>query len=144
MAIFSHELAPPTFKQNSPIMQTEIQEVYGYKKRIQDATGAPIPVLPILERIMRDEIFHSTLDWQTTRQFNAAARKALRIYQKHQVFHDLEHLWHAARWKLACADAELAKAQQSGSEAEIIKAQNAQKKADTAHTHAYNNMARYF
>ena len=29
-----------------------------------------------IERIMRDTIFHSTLDWQTKRQFNAGARKA--------------------------------------------------------------------
>ena len=51
-----------------------------YKERIAEATGAPDTILPILENIMREEVFHSTLDWQSDEQFTAGARQALRIF----------------------------------------------------------------
>jgi hypothetical protein len=43
---------------------------------IQRATGATDRDLDLIEDIMRDEIFHSTLDWQTREQLTAAARQA--------------------------------------------------------------------
>jgi hypothetical protein len=43
---------------------------------IQDATHAPASDLAQIENIMRDEIFHSTLDWQTREQLADAARQA--------------------------------------------------------------------
>lgn len=43
---------------------------------IQTATGAPLNDLAMIENIMRDDIFHSTLDWQTSEQLCSAARQA--------------------------------------------------------------------
>ena len=44
---------------------------------IQEATNAPTTDLTQIENLMRDEIFHSTLDWQTREQLVDAARLAL-------------------------------------------------------------------
>lgn len=43
---------------------------------IQEATGAPAGECAILENIMREEIFHSTLDWQSWEQLKAGAQQA--------------------------------------------------------------------
>jgi hypothetical protein len=43
---------------------------------IQSATGAQTNDVALIENIMRDEIFHSTLDWQTREQLADAARRA--------------------------------------------------------------------
>ncbi len=43
---------------------------------IQAATGATGGDLVLLENIMREEIFHSTLDWQTRDQLIDGARQA--------------------------------------------------------------------
>lgn len=52
-----------------------------YARSISKATGVTDPeVLRELEEIMRNEVFHSTLDWQTTSQFNKGAKEAKKIY----------------------------------------------------------------
>lgn len=43
---------------------------------IEEATDAPARDLAQIENIMRDEIFHSTLDWQSREQLADAARQA--------------------------------------------------------------------
>ena len=43
---------------------------------IQRTTGAPARDLALIENIIRDDIFHSTLDWQTHEQLADAARQA--------------------------------------------------------------------
>lgn len=48
----------------------------GYEKDIVEVTGCSPEDAVMIEYIMREEIFHSTLDWQTAAQFNRAARKA--------------------------------------------------------------------
>lgn len=58
---------------------------------IRDATGAPNKDLGRIESIMRDEIFHSTLDWQNREQLVSAARKAhVRLNQDRDLY-DLDH-----------------------------------------------------
>lgn len=48
-----------------------------YAEIIGDATGVTNPaVLEALEDVMRHDIFHSTLDWQTREQLMEAARQA--------------------------------------------------------------------
>jgi hypothetical protein len=49
---------------------------------IQDATNCTDVEAPILEEIMRKDIFHSTLDWQTHRQLEKAAIEAYEIYKE--------------------------------------------------------------
>ena len=51
---------------------------------IQRATGAPARDLALVENIMRDDIFHSTLDWQTREQLTAAARQAFALLQSNR------------------------------------------------------------
>lgn len=50
-----------------------------YKNLIIAATGCDEPTAERLESIMRDDIFHSTLDWQTKEQLVEAAKEALEI-----------------------------------------------------------------
>lgn len=104
-------------------MQTQIQELKPYQALIQEATSAPVEILAILERIMREEIFHSTLDWQSRRQFFSAARKAYRMYQKAAGYYDLENEWHKARWQWALAEGALNEAKATGDQKMIAKAQ---------------------
>lgn len=55
-------------------MQTELR---GYARTISEATGVTDPSdLADIEDSMRNDIFHSTLDWQTRDQLAAAARVA--------------------------------------------------------------------
>jgi hypothetical protein len=58
---------------------------------IREATGAPTDVLVQIENIMRDEIFHSTLDWQTREQLADAARQAFARLNKDRELYDLDH-----------------------------------------------------
>ena len=51
-----------------------------YSEGIAAATGETNPdVLREIEDIMRHDIFHSTLDWQTREELDAAAREANEI-----------------------------------------------------------------
>lgn len=51
-------------------------ELNGYQKAIFEATKCDPKDAAEIENLMRDFIFHSTLDWQTKRQFNKGAREA--------------------------------------------------------------------
>lgn len=62
-----------------------------YSAAIANATGAHRMQVPIIERIMRESVFHSTLDWQTQEQFDAGALEALKEYQDLKEFYDAEN-----------------------------------------------------
>ena len=47
-----------------------------YQEAIIKATKCAPEDGPEIEEIMRNDIFHSTLDWQTKTQFNKGAREA--------------------------------------------------------------------
>jgi len=81
-----------------------------YSSAIAEATGAHPIQLPIIENIMRDVIFHSTLDWQTKEQFDAGAREAYEEYQARSGFYDAEYKVHFLSFHLAKAEAKLAEA----------------------------------
>lgn len=85
-------------------MQTKKNKLSGYADLIHKATSAPHGILKILERIMREEIFHSTLDWQTKEQLEDAARQAYRTYQQNPNYYDWENAVHAARWQRTQAE----------------------------------------
>jgi hypothetical protein len=51
----------------------------GYEQDIVKVTGCSREDAVMTEYIMREEISHSTLDWQTAAQFNRAARKAAKV-----------------------------------------------------------------
>jgi len=53
-----------------------------YAKMISEATGQTNPkILADIEDSMRNDIFHSTLDWQSKAQFNKGAREAWELLQ---------------------------------------------------------------
>lgn len=51
---------------------------------IRKATGAPLNDLALIENIMRDDIFHSTLDWQTSEQLSFAAMQAFGLLNENR------------------------------------------------------------
>ena len=59
-------------------MSKEIQ-LRGYQKQIFEATKCKPEDAAEIEELMRDVIFHSTLDWQTKAQFNKGAREAKEV-----------------------------------------------------------------
>lgn len=55
-------------------------QLSGYQRLIYEATGVlDLEHLERIEDIMRNVIFHSTLDWQPREQLEEAAREALQI-----------------------------------------------------------------
>ena len=57
-------------------------ELRGYARTISEATGVTDPEdLADIEDSMRNDIFHSTLDWQTKSQLMRGAREAWEIVQ---------------------------------------------------------------
>jgi len=74
---------------------------------IRQATGAPAADLPCIENIMREEIFHSTLDWQTREQLADAARQAnCRLNEDREIYH-LDHACRVAMFHKMRAEADL-------------------------------------
>jgi hypothetical protein len=51
----------------------------GYEAAIIETTGCKPEDAALIEDIMRNEIFHSTLDWQTPAQFWDGVRRAARV-----------------------------------------------------------------
>lgn len=70
-----------------------------YEQQIIAATGCDPKVAHILEDTMRHIIFHSTLDWQSKKQFNQGAREAYDVYlyqfglDKPEVFSRFLKIW---------------------------------------------------
>jgi hypothetical protein len=95
------------------------QNASPYPPLIAAATGAPTSKLAILENIMRDEIFHSTLDWQTADQLAAAARQAHDIYRSSPCFYDMGAIHQKAAYNLSKLEARLAKVRSTGDAVKI-------------------------
>jgi hypothetical protein len=89
-------------KPESSPMQRQTRSAYA--DLIAKATGAADDLIPILENIMREEVFHSTLDWQSANQFQSGARKALAIYEEHRDFFQAEMSYQKARFRMLKAE----------------------------------------
>lgn len=63
----------------------------GYQRSIVKDTGCAPEEAPAVEDIMRNDIFHSTLDWQTAKQFRKGAREAYEVMQYLRT-HCTEHI----------------------------------------------------
>jgi hypothetical protein len=81
-----------------------------YSAMIAEATGAHRIELPMIERIMREVIFHSTLDWQTKAQFDAGAIEAYQEYKALDGFYNAEHNFTFYRFHLSKTDTKLTEA----------------------------------
>lgn len=60
-------------------MSNEMSKQTWYQKCIIDATGCKPEDANAIEELMRHEIFHSTLDWQSKEQFDAGAKEAYEL-----------------------------------------------------------------
>lgn len=56
-----------------------------YRRIIMEATGCTAAEVGDVEDIMRDVVFHSTLDWQTHAELVEGARRAYEVYQEFKV-----------------------------------------------------------
>ncbi len=60
-----------------------------YRDAIIEDTGCSSDDAVMIEHILREDIFHSTLDWQTRAELRSAARKAVKILAEDRpVFED--------------------------------------------------------
>lgn len=90
---------------------------------IQRATGAAGPDLPRIENIMREDIFHSTLDWQTRAQLEQAAREAHQLLNDNRELYDLDHACRAAMFHKMRAEADLREADTAAHRAGVAAAE---------------------
>jgi hypothetical protein len=115
-------------KRKSSPMQRQTRSPYA--DLIAKATGAADDLLPILEKIMREDVFHSTLDWQSASQFRSGARKALAIYEEYPDFFQAEMSHQLARFQMLMAEQVLSDlTSQSGSPEAITLAEAAYRTA---------------
>lgn len=92
---------------------------------IAEATGAKDDILPILEEIMRSEVFHSTLDWQSAAEFRSGARKAYRLYLADKAFYDANARWRRSVFRTLVAEQTLAQLREQLPAAKVIAAAEA-------------------
>ena len=101
----------------------------GYRAVIYEATGAPAADLARIENIMREEIFHSTLDWQTREQLAAGAREAFARLNEDRELYDLERECKAAMLRKVRAEAVLRGKGTAASRLEVARAEAAYQKS---------------
>ncbi len=90
------------------------QKASPYASLIAAATGAPESRLALLENLMRDEIFHSTLDWQSSEELAEGARRAHDLYRSAPSYYDGLLILQLAEFRLAKLESSLRKARDSG------------------------------
>ncbi len=56
----------------------------GYHKIIKEATDCPDDAIEEIEEIMRNDVYHSTLDWQTAAELKRGAKLAYGIHKELQ------------------------------------------------------------
>ena len=57
------------------------------KAQVVDTTlGVEVAAPGLIEELMRNEVFHSTLDWQSAKQLEGGARKAKAIFEDDREF----------------------------------------------------------
>lgn len=85
-----------------------------YASLIAAATGAPEGKLALLENLMRDEIFHSTLDWQSAEELAEGARRAHDLYRSAPAYYDGLLILQRAEFRLVDLESSLRKARDAG------------------------------
>lgn len=61
-----------------------------YKTMIIEDSGCSPADAGMIEHIMREDIFHSTLDWQSRAQLRRAAREALQLLEENRDLYEQE------------------------------------------------------
>ena len=95
------------------------QKASPYEALIREATGAPEGKLALLESLMREEVFHSTLDWQSASQLAAGARQAYHLYRSAPFNFDGVEIHQRAQFRLARLEDRLESARASSTPAKV-------------------------
>ncbi|MGB6223044.1 hypothetical protein [Haloferula sp.] len=90
------------------------QKASPYASLIAAATGAPERRLALLENLMRDEIFHSTLDWQSAEELAAGARRAHDLYRSTPAYYEGLLILQRSEFRLAQLEGRLREVSESG------------------------------
>ena len=61
-----------------------------YREMILEDTGCTTGDAGLIEHIMREDVFHSTLDWQTRAELRRAACKAAKMLAKNRDLYEQE------------------------------------------------------
>ena len=95
------------------------QKASSYASLIAAATGAPECRLALLENLMRDEIFHSTLDWQCAEVLAEGARKENEIYDSAPAYYNGLMILQRAEFRLAKLEDSLRRVRDAGASEKI-------------------------
>ncbi len=68
--------------QSSPASTLTFEDLSDYQQMVVEDTGCALEDAYKLVQIMRDDVFHSTLDWQSREEFRRGARKANKLFQE--------------------------------------------------------------
>jgi hypothetical protein len=63
----------------------------GYAEMVIEDTGCTQSEAAIIEELMRNHIFHSTLDWQSRSQLRQGARDAYRLFLDDREFFETHY-----------------------------------------------------
>jgi hypothetical protein len=94
-----------------------------YSSTIATATGAAVRDWGMIEAIMRTEIYHSTLDWQSAAELADGARQAYQLLRANRPFYELSRQQNGlfynemkVRKQMEKAEAALSRAESRGDE----------------------------
>jgi hypothetical protein len=90
-----------------------------YEALIREATSAPEDKLALLESLMREKVFHSTLDWQSASLLADGARRAFDLYRSAPTYFDGIEIHQRARFRLARLEDRLESARTSSTPAKL-------------------------
>lgn len=90
-----------------------------YEALIREATSAPEDKLALLESLMREEVFHSTLDWQSASQLADGARQAYDLYRSAPAYFDGIEIHQRALVRLARLEDRLESARAASTPAKL-------------------------
>jgi hypothetical protein len=89
-----------------PLTRTRLRPI-PLHRLIEESTDAPAKDFSQIENIMREEIFHSTLDWQSREQLADAARQAFARLNADREMYDRDHACRIAMFQRLRAEADL-------------------------------------
>ena len=91
---------------------------------IQAATCAPDQDLTLIENIMREDVFHSTLDWQSEQQLADGARQAFARLQDDRHLYNLDQECRMAMFHKMRAEAEVRNQDTAANRSALATAEN--------------------
>ena len=88
---------------------------------------------PVIERIVREQIYRGPLDWQSSTELSKAAKEALAIYGADKELHDADTAYRKARWARVVAEKDAS--ENPNDEFKRLALENAQRAEHSAFEH---------